>query len=113
MTATLIEVLPATFNTRIYHGDSWAQSFRITQAGQPFDLTGATVEAWCVDFNQDPAELVATVTDATGGILTISQPEGGLEPGRYAYDVEVTGLDTTTTTWVRGYIDVMRDVAHV
>lgn len=105
----LIETLPQVIHLSAYRGDTWAQSFLLKDdTGDPVDLTGATLEALARDFAGNVVDL--QVNSGAPGQVTISQPAGGLAPGRYQYDVQVTGTDTLITTWIRGHLDVYADV---
>jgi hypothetical protein len=108
---TVVEHLPEVLDLREWHGDTWAESLELTLAGAPLDLTGATVEAWATNFQEELIALTAVITDATGGVVTIAPPAGGLAPGRYVYDVQATTSDSNTRTWVRGHLDIYRDVS--
>lgn len=61
-----------------------------TGAAEP--LTGATVEAWAKRRGTSAAvvELSASITDAAGGIITVSIGAGDLDEGVYALQVRVT-----------------------
>jgi hypothetical protein len=102
--------LPVTVDLRVYHGDSWTRSFRLlATADSPIDLTGATVASWA----QRPAEVVHLAVVANGdGIVTLSDPDGQLDVGKYSYDVEVTDAGGGVTTWVRGALQVTPDVTN-
>jgi hypothetical protein len=97
--------LPATVDLTIYHGDTWAQTFRLLDAsGQPHDLTGAQIAAatsggvnFSITVGPDP------------GVITLRLPPTGHPVGNYRYDVEVTEA-ATVTTWITGALDVVQDV---
>ena len=109
--------LPATVNLTCYHGDTWSQTFRILEESVPVDLTGATLASWAVQqgyCNGDGhSELQVTVdADPTTGVFVLALPAGGLDAGRYTYDVEVITPDTRVTTWIRGRLDVQGDITN-
>jgi len=104
-------VLPATVDLSAYRGDSWSQVFHFQSAGAPLNLTGATVACWARNSDRSAHQLPVTV-DAPNGAVTLTMPSGGIPPGGYAYDVEVTMPDASVTTWVRGRLSVERDVTN-
>jgi hypothetical protein len=103
--------LPATVDLEWYRGDSSSQTFRFLSAGAPISLTGATVACWAQHSDRTVEQLVV-VADGNGEV-TISPPAGGIPPGGYAYDVEVTDQAGVVTTWVRGRLSVERDVTNM
>jgi hypothetical protein len=111
--------LPATVNLLAYRGDTWAQVFRFKSGTTPVDLTAATVRAQARNPAGTHFDLVATVTDAANGEVTLGLPPGSLPltdgvwpPGNlYAYDLEVT-LAGVVTTWVTGTLTLTRDVTN-
>jgi hypothetical protein len=102
--------LPVTYDLRIYHGDTWAQAFRLLQQGAPVDLTGSTVESSAEDTNNVTTALTVTILDAVDGRLQISAPAGTLAVGDYDYDVQVTDASSDVTTWIKGQLIVDPDV---
>jgi hypothetical protein len=104
--------LPATVDLEAYRGDSWSQTFHFMAAGKPLDLTGAIVACWARNSDRHVEHLEVTV-DALNGAVTLAMPYGGILPGGYAYDVEVTMPGGKVTTWVRGRLSVERDVTNV
>jgi hypothetical protein len=102
--------LPVEFDFRIYHGDTWAQAFRLLQAGAPVDLTGATVASSVVDAQDVTTALTVTILNAVDGRLQISAPTGALAVGAYDYDVQVTDTTSAVTTWIKGQLLVDPDV---
>jgi hypothetical protein len=101
--------LPETVNLDCYHGDTWAQTFRLLDAGAPEDLTGATVASWARK-SELVEPLAAYVTGP--GEVTIAPPPAGLARGPWEYDLEITYPDQRVVTWVRGRLIVERDVTH-
>jgi hypothetical protein len=108
--------MPASIDLCAYAGDTWSQTFRFIEGGEPLDLTDATVG--CEARPQggksgDQEELYVTVGPDPGEVTLAWQPgTEGLESGAYAYDVEVTTPDGRVTTWVRGRLVVERDVTN-
>jgi len=104
--------LPATYNLVVYRGDSWAQVFRFKQGSTPVNLTGATIAAQMKNRSSGTtASLVATVTNALNGEVTLKMPATPPKPGQYVYDVEVT-LAGQVTTWVHGSLTLNQDVTN-
>lgn len=104
--------LPATVHLTIYHGDTWAQAFRLRQGDTPVDLTGATVASWARPPTGPAIPLAAAIGDPpTSGVVILSTPAPGLSPGGYHYDLEITAAGQVTT-WIRGQITVMDDITN-
>lgn len=111
--ATVPAPLPVTADLSAYHGDTWAQTFRLLDAADtPTNLAGATVAAWARTPAGDVETLVAAIVDETDGRVTIGFDDPPPDPGTYTYDVEVTAADGSVTTWVRGTLTVQRDVTR-
>jgi hypothetical protein len=106
-----VSVLPVGYDFKVYHGDTWSQTFALMDGTTPHDLTQATLAAAVEDVNGATTTLGAATT-ANPGEVTITPPTGGLPPGNYAYDVRVK-TPSNTTTWVRGVLRVQEAVAHV
>ena len=104
-----MSAFPAKVDLVAYRGDTWAQTFRFLQGGSPVDLISATVASWALSPSGEVVPLV--VTFGAPGEVTISQPEGGLTPEQWAYDVEVTNAGVVKT-WVRGRLGISADVTN-
>jgi hypothetical protein len=104
--------LPAYINLGAYHGDSWAQTFRLlTAPDTPVDLTGATVQSWVINGDGTSTPLQVTV-GPDPGTITLELPVAGLPVAAYRYDVEVTDALAAVTTWIRGSLTVQQDVTN-
>lgn len=104
--------IPAKADLTAYRGDTWAQTFRLLEGTIPVDLTGVTVAAWARSYtDRTHTPLVVTVNGQPGEV-TIAQPAGGLAPGKWKYDLEVTSTSGVITTWVRGTLAVTPDVTN-
>ena len=102
--------LPVSHDLTAYAGDTFAETFRFLEAGEPVDLTGDTVTAQARAAAGEPIELLVVVLDPpTDGQVTLGLPDG-LEPGAYDYDIQVDAAGTVTT-WVRGTLTIDPDVA--
>ena len=104
---------PTRVDLDAYHGDTWTQTFRLKSgatpaSATPVNLTGATVACWAQNGSAEPVPLTASVTNPTGGEVTIG---GSLFPGSYEYDLEVT-LAGVVTTWIRGQLSVEEDITN-
>jgi hypothetical protein len=105
-----MSALPVTVDLSAYRGDSWAQTFRFLEGGEPVDLADPVVVAcWAKALGREP--LTMRVTKGEPGEVTIAQPEDGLDCGSYRYDVEVRD-NGDVTTWVRGTLAVTGDVTN-
>jgi hypothetical protein len=102
--------LPAIVDLEYYHGDTWAQTFKLVSNDNPVDLTAAQVSCWA-RLSELVKQLAATV-GAGPGEVTIADPNGVLSFGPWQYDLEVTAADGSVRTWVRGRLIVERDVTH-
>jgi hypothetical protein len=105
-----MESLPVTVNLSAYNGDSWSQTFVFKDGDQVHDLTGATVASWARS-SEETVHLVVTMDDPTSGEVTIGPPSGGIDPGVYAYDVEVDDTNGVLT-WVKGQLSIVGDVTN-
>lgn len=103
--------LPAVVDLIVYHGDTWAQTFRLKQGTTPVDLTGATIAAWAQKNNGAVIHLAVTITNAAGGEFQLAAGPDGLPSTTYTYDVEVTQA-AIVTTWIRGALNVTADVTN-
>ena len=110
-TGTVVQATPAKINLVVYRGDTWVQQFRFLEDDTPIDLTGLTVQAQARSTLGETTSLVATVTDALDGTISVSLPAGSLEPDFYSYDIEVDE-GGAITTWVRGTLQIERDVTN-
>jgi hypothetical protein len=104
--------LPATANLTAYRGDSWAQTFRFLEDDQPVDLNDTTVASWARPKTGTAALPLLTTIGPDPGTVTLALPTE-IQPGTYAYDVEITDATGTVTTWVRGDLRIDRDVTNV
>jgi FtsP/CotA-like multicopper oxidase with cupredoxin domain len=104
------EALPVSSDIAAYRGDTWSQEFRLTRAGAPVDLTGATLTAEARSRSGVTTPITVTVTDALDGRIALSLPTT-LGPGLYTYDIEVD-QGGTVTTWIQGTLTVARDVSN-
>ena len=102
-------MLPATVDLAWYHGDTNAQTFRLTDGTNPIDLSGATVACWAQN-GSTPVVMAVTVGPDPGEI-TISPPVAGIDAGSYAYDLEVTDTGEIVT-WIRGRLNVAQDITN-
>lgn len=89
-------------------------------AGDPIDLTGATVKMEVKDAAGDVVLTLQTggtgivLTDAANGQMTISPEVVGTSSMAlfvvYNYDLKVTLADTTVTPWIRGTITLVEKI---
>lgn len=108
---TVSHALPVLIDLDAYRGDTWAQSFRLIADDAPVDLTGATLAAWARRYD-DELEVMLVSSNGTPGELTLMQPAGGLEAGKWRYDVEVRDAGAVITTWIRGTLTVAADITN-
>jgi hypothetical protein len=99
-------------NIVIEQGTDFNLQVSVTQSnGAAFDLTNFTAASkikkhWSSSTSHT---LTATVTDTTGGEVTISSnntSSEAIKPGRYNYDIEVTSNTGTVTRVVQGIATV-------
>lgn len=102
--------LPATYHLNAYRGDTWAQTFRFLHDGMLIDLATATVACWVRQ--RDQRTTLACEVSGPGQVTIAMVVGAELDPGAYAYDVEVADADGSITTWVRGRLNVARDVTN-
>jgi hypothetical protein len=104
-------MLPARIDLSAYHGDTWSQTFKLYEAGQPADLTGATAACHLKPRTGATIPITATVTAPTTGEVTITLPATPPPPARYEYDLEVTKAGVVTT-WAFGHLNLRSDVTN-
>lgn len=62
----------------------------MTASGAAFDLTGASVEVLAKKHGMETVALSASITDAPGGIITVTVTSDQLDNGVYTLQVRVT-----------------------
>jgi hypothetical protein len=83
------------YDITIEQGSDFSLQLTVQDGGSAKNLTGYSVRGQIrstIDASTIAAELTGTVTNATGGILTISLPyttTDDIAPGLYYYDVEI------------------------
>jgi hypothetical protein len=102
---------PAIIDIQATQGDTFAQVFRLEKAGEPLDLSGATVAAELRDRNGDVLPLAVSVGPDPGEI-TLRYGETPPSYGPHRYDIEVTNADSSVDTWISGRFDIDRDVTN-
>ena len=99
----------------LHRGDSLAATtftMKTSADSLPIDLTGASIK---VAFRYEDTLIEktigggVTVSDASTGIFILDSFEF-LDIGRYKYDIEITFSDGTITTFVKGFIKIIKDV---
>jgi hypothetical protein len=108
-----MSALPSVVDLEAYHGDTWSQTFRLSDGTDYIDLTGSDVT--CSAIAQDgnnfgTAYPLNVVKGSNTGEVTISFTGAPMSVpvGHYAYDLQVA--DDEIVTWVRGTINVIPDV---
>ena len=83
------------YDITIEQGSDFSLQLTVQDGGSAKDLTGYSVRGQIrstIDASTIAAEFTGTVSNATGGILTISLPyttTDDIAPGLYYYDVEI------------------------
>ena len=99
----------------LHRGDSLAAttfSMKTSADSLPIDLTGAGIK---VAFRYEDILIEknigsgVTVDDASTGVFILDSFEFA-DIGKYKYDIEITFTDGTITTFVKGFIKVIKDV---
>jgi len=99
----------------LHRGDSLAAttfSMKTSADSLPIDLTGADIkvafryEGILIEKNIGSG---VTVDDASTGVFILDSFEFA-DIGKYKYDIEITFTDGTITTFVKGFIKVIKDV---
>lgn len=98
----MVAIVDISFGPKIVNlydlveGDSWALPVAITQSGAPYDLTGATLEA-IMNLDSTIVPVTVTVTNAVGGLLTLSQAVIPAIPSNSSWAFRIN-----TRTWMAG-----------
>lgn len=97
-------------------GDTRTLTLTLTDAaGDPYDLTGATVRMTVGDlFDKAIGDGIAVASPATGvAVITVNPDDTENANGRrsYPYDVEVTFVDGTVVTPILGRFVLRPDVS--
>ena len=99
----------------LHRGDSLAATtftMKTSADSLPIDLTGASIkvafryEDTLIDKTIDSG---VTVSDASTGVFVLDSFQFS-DIGRYKYDIEITFSDGTITTFVKGFIKIIKDV---
>lgn len=93
---------PAVVNlVGIVENDDWAIAIALTAGGDPYDLTAAVISAK-LKTKTTSYPLTAVVTDALGGLLTVSQADAPTLPGgsRWALRINARTLLAGTVTGI-------------
>jgi len=105
-------VLPVNYDLDAYRGDTWSQGFRFLRDTTPVDLTGATLKSEARAPDGTSTTLIVQIDDATDGRFGLRLPTPVPPPGRYEYDIELTEPGNVISTWVKGALNVVRDVTN-
>jgi len=107
---------PAFVPLRIYQGDDFMLTVRVSQSGSPINITGFVFAAEIRDGYADDAPVTETFTitidDAPGGILNISLTDlqtAAIDAGDYRWDLQMTD-GSETTTLLAGPVTVIPQV---
>jgi len=99
----------------LHRGDSLAATtftMKTSADSLPIDLTGASIK---VAFRYEDTLIEktidsgVTVSDASTGVFVLDSFQFS-DIGRYKYDIEITFSDGTITTFVKGFIKIIKDV---
>lgn len=103
--------LPTIVNLVAYRGDTWTQPFRLLQDDQPMDLSEAIVKSSAYNQNRALTVDLPIVIDPDPGVIILSLPTD-IPYGAYRYDIEIVGTDDSVITWIRGDLQVEKDVTN-
>ena len=99
----------------LHRGDSLAATtftMKTSADSLHIDLTGASIK---VAFRYEDTLIEktigsgVTVSDASTGVFVLDSFQFS-DIGRYKYDIEITFSDGTITTFVKGFIKIIKDV---
>jgi len=99
---------PGTYNITLYRRNDWSKEFTLKQPnGSVVDLTGYSVasELWTVDRAKKWVDVTTTITDATGGKVTMSLTDSQTAdlPDTSYYDLKLTTGDISNL-WLQGTV---------
>ena len=101
----------------VYAGDTFSQTFTFKEDDEAINLVTAGWTSWTAQYRRNPDSTTAVsfavdTTDAATGEITISltaTQTGTLEAG--VFDLQAT-QGSVVRTWVRGGLNVTRDVTR-
>lgn len=112
---------PGTADLTVYQGDDYALECSFTTSSGAYNLTGLTFKAEVRTTNADDdaggpplATFTPTITDAPGGILTLTLPHTatlGL-PALAAWDLQSTNGTGWVTTYLKGKVTTTKEVTR-
>lgn len=108
--------LPANMDLDIWQGDAQEYILKLTGAGAaPIDLTGHTAQAVLRSSFNSPTSYAfdCTVTDALNGTVRLymsSVVSGGIPPGDYVWNFQVTMPNKDVRTYLAGDVTVYAEV---
>jgi hypothetical protein len=103
---TDVSLGPAAVNLKgIVENDAWSIALTLTAGGDPYDLTGATIVAK-MKLSSGSVVLTTNVTDAPGGMLTVSQADAPLIGSGGKWALRINGR-TIIGGGVSGAADVL------
>lgn len=108
---------PARLDWTVTKGADVARAFTITQGGGAYSLVGATVTA-VVKTERDSsgaaatgATLAATLTNAAGGVLTLTPSTTSATAGRYWWSLQITTSGGADVPLLYGQFTITDEVA--
>ena len=112
--------MAAITNLLIEQGATFTSTISLFNADDTaFDLTGHTAAGQIrKSYSSSSASVTFTISfasDRTSGQITLSltpTQTAALEEGRYVYDIEVTGSDSTVTRVLQGTVTVSPNVTR-
>jgi len=103
-------------------GDTWngINSISLSKDGNPLQLSGANI---LMQFRKDvdsPINLELstsnngiTITSAVSGIIQIPPALITMNYGTYKYDLQITLLDKSVKTYMKGTWTIVPDISHI
>lgn len=109
--------MPSVANLALYQGDDYAATVAVSDGSGPAILTGYVAQAQIRQGAADdfPDVLVEIDTDLVLPStinLNISRDVTVMLAGRYAWDLQVTGVDGVVTTILAGDVIVTKEVTR-
>lgn len=105
---------PARLNLQLWRGDTWSQTFTLTQDGDPYSLSGASAK---IQIRKKPqsTDVILLIDGAncaiSSNVITVSKLLA-IDAGEYYWDLQVTFSDGTVKTFLWGSFNVNQDVTR-
>lgn len=103
--------LPITVDLEAYRGDSWTQTFRLLRGGAPIELNDVVIKCVALHISTTTNTDLVVIVEPDPGVFTLALPSD-VRAGLYKYDVEITDTVGQVKTWIKGKLEIEKDVTN-